>query len=238
MKVYKPSRKSDAWDRIISLYSRGELIIGSFALFIGGFYYRVTNDLSLVVVGGVLVLLSLWHFVVDVEHEDGRSKYDTDRLYVRLKRQLPDGYSLGFDVPVDGKLVDYVVVGDPGVFLVHRLEERGELNGQRTDDHWTVIEEENGSRQINNPFELHRSTAGTVESWLEDGMDRDVPVYNVVVLMYRNVEGSILEIPAVCRLGEVSAYVASKEDDTAEGWTLEESRAIEDVLGLTDYEKP
>lgn len=238
MKVYKPARAINSRDQLVLWVCRGELLLGSIVLFVGGFYVRTTGDYTWVLIGSTLLLLSLWHFLRDVDPPTYDRPYETDRLVVRLQRHLSDAYTLALDVPVGETKVDDLVIGSPGVFVIRRCDYRGEINGAKEDEFWTVRSPDgNESEQLPNPFRQNESACDVVRSTIKEEFRRDVPVYNLVVLMYQNVEGSVLDIPELCRLGKVAAFIEEKETPTSGDATLsmDEEEDLEQALGLPDY---
>lgn len=234
MRIFKPATDNGSSNQFVLWLSRSEILIGSGLLVVGGFYSRVTGDYLMVSVGSVLLLLGCWHLYRDVKPPVSERPYETDRMYLILEEQLPKGYSLAFDVPVGDDLLDYLVVGDGGVFAIRRLDVRGEVSGARDSDTWQIDPPNDGEvRTVRNPLTDNDTVVREIRQQLDEQMDTAPPVYGLVVVTGGTVNVDVPEDDAPRRMGEVGAFILDREDEAP--LELDRQKSVERVLQLPSY---
>jgi hypothetical protein len=232
VKAISPRKTRTRPEKFLIWYSRTEILLGCASLVVGGFYTRFTGNAVALYIGAALVGLGCWHLMRHVNPTRSVPDYRTDRLYVRLKERLSDGYSMAFDVPVDGERIDYLIIGSPGVFVIRGFEQRGEIEGTRTDETWRVTppggEEE--TMTVENPFVANDRAIETVRERLSDRLEVEPAIYNLVVALTQRLEGAVLDEPECLELGEVAGYIEERPLDTP--LDLSQQRSIERALKL------
>lgn len=234
MRTFKPDNKYGTTNQFILWLSRTEILLGSGLLVVGGFYSRASGDYLMVSVGSVLLLLGCWHLYRDVKPPVSERQYQTDRVFLRLKDQLPEGYTLAFDLPVGDDVIDYLVVGDAGVFAMRRLDVRGTIRGSRESDTWEVDPPNDENVQtLRNPIKDNEPVVREIRERLENQLDDVPPVHSLVVVTRGDVEVDEVDSDAPRRIGEIGTYILDRE--TGETLGLERQRSIERALGLPSY---
>ncbi|MFP4686715.1 MAG: NERD domain-containing protein [bacterium] len=216
--------------------SRVEFIIGGVMLAIGGFVLRQKNSYDLIVIGSVLLVLASIHFYfLYKQRESSRCSISRDdRLLNRLRRQLNSDYSVALDYPLSKeKRIDYLIMGPMGLYLVRRVNGRGQIKGGLADKKWQIQSSSGQQRELKNPLPELENLVHLCKKHLQKNKEKPgrVDVRAAVVFPFHNVEGALLDSKKVFSLESFVPFLLGLEKK--HDW--ETINELEDYLNVNNY---
>jgi len=163
-----------------------ELGLGLCVSFYGLYEYLVSDRSGWFITGGILLFLSVAHYMKTGEIEKDREKFESGRSGEQfvsnlLREDLPDDCYILNDIDVhDGEKTaqnDHIVIHRAGIFLIETKTYGGRLEGSAEDEYWTQIKAYNGSEQRNqvtNPIQQNAFHREVFERFLQvEGLSID-----------------------------------------------------------------
>jgi hypothetical protein len=230
-RVYR-SDDTDSTDNLpnfLRTFIQFEILIGAAFMTVGGFVLRVREDYSFIVVGLTMTLLGLYRLRSYYTPSKDQRFLDEDRVLNRLKHSLDANYSVvrKYSLPDDNVDVPYLVLGPPGLVVLHRWDQPGEI---RSENGTWVVESDGESERHDNPLTDLERDVQFLESFLRRKDEERVPVQGRLVLMKHTAEGEVMEDERVVFLRDLPGSLVPETGEAPLNW--EAIDRLEDVLEL------